>query len=271
MGEHERADEEISLPAGKRVSGVKGHAGGRDRGHPVIDRLLHAFLVGAFVNLGAGIVDAEADHRPAVILALLRHVDLVAALGPVLDDPQFAAHRVDRRGLDVAVAVRPDFGLGVFVADEGIVGRHRAVGADADHLAEMAGEILRRRLEVALARRQEQRAVAGDRDARAEMEAALDRRLLAENHLHVGELRLAAFFEEARACERSAVRVDRAIGPARLGEAEIDDAALFAQNRARARCRAGRLGRPRRPRARLRPAATISRPYRECGAGPGAR
>src|ERR1700730_4628134 len=91
----------------------------------------------------------------------------------------------------------------------------------------MAGEILRRRLEIVLARGQEQRAVAGARDGRAEVKAAFDRGLLAENHFHVGELRLAALFEKAGACERSAIRIGRARGPARLGEAEIDDAALF--------------------------------------------
>src|SRR3984893_13564849 len=91
----------------------------------------------------------------------------------------------------------------------------------------MAAEILRWCLEVALARGQEQRAVARDRDARAEVETAFDRGFLAENHLHVGELRLAALFEEVGARERSTVRIDRAGRPAWLGGAEIDDAALF--------------------------------------------
>ena len=122
---------------------VERHAGRRDRRHPVLDRLLHAGLVRALVDLGAAIVDAVADHRPAVVLAGLRNVDLVAAARAVLVLPQFAGLRMQRRALRVAVAVAPDFRLASGSADERIVRRHRAVGRDAHDLAEMIGEVLR--------------------------------------------------------------------------------------------------------------------------------
>src|SRR6266508_1246306 len=55
---------------------VERHPGRRDRRHPVPERLLHAFLLRALVDLGAAVVDAVADHRPAVVLAFVDEVDL---------------------------------------------------------------------------------------------------------------------------------------------------------------------------------------------------
>ncbi len=60
----------------------------------------------------------------------------------MLDGPEGAV-AVDRRALDVAVSVGPDRIDGSLLADEGIVGGHRAVGADADDLAVGLVEILR--------------------------------------------------------------------------------------------------------------------------------
>src|SRR5262245_28676418 len=40
----ERAHEQIAAPSRKQIAGIKRHARGRDRGHPVPERLLHAFL-----------------------------------------------------------------------------------------------------------------------------------------------------------------------------------------------------------------------------------
>ena len=51
-------------------------------------------LLAASWMLGAAVVDAIADHRPAVVLALLDDVDLVAAARAVLVLPQLSARRV---------------------------------------------------------------------------------------------------------------------------------------------------------------------------------
>ena len=63
-------------------------------------RLLHAFLVASRVDLGAErVVRAVADDGPAVVLALLDDVELVAALRAVLGLPERARRRVEARGL----------------------------------------------------------------------------------------------------------------------------------------------------------------------------
>src|SRR5690606_14513527 len=120
---------------------------------PIINRLLHAVLVRSLADLRAGIVPAIGDDRPAVILAGLRNIDLVAAARAVFDGPELAALRMDRGALRIAVPVRPDFRPHAFLADERIALGHRAVRRDAHHLAEMTGEILRRLQRIALAER----------------------------------------------------------------------------------------------------------------------
>ena len=72
------------------------------------------------MDLRAAVVDAVADHRPAVILALADDVDLVATAGTVLDLPEFTGGRIDREPLFVAVAVAPDFRPGIAAADKRI-------------------------------------------------------------------------------------------------------------------------------------------------------
>src|SRR5215208_4102839 len=81
---HQGADEQATLPFREQLARVERHAGGRDRRHPVFNRLLHAGLLRARVNFGAAVVDAVTDHRPAVILAFVDDVDLVAAARTVL-------------------------------------------------------------------------------------------------------------------------------------------------------------------------------------------
>src|SRR5690606_30458357 len=126
-----------------------------DRGIPVMDRLLHAFLVRTLADLSAGIVPPVGDHRPAIVLAGFRHVDLIAAARAVLDDPKLTARRIDRRSLRIAMAVRPDLRPHAILADERIVLRHRSVRRETHDLAEMAGKILRRLHRVAFAERDE--------------------------------------------------------------------------------------------------------------------
>src|SRR5215813_6452408 len=126
-----RTDEQVAAPGRKQVAGVKSHAGRSDRRHPVLDRLLHPLLVCALVNPGAIVVDAVADHRPAVVLARLGNVDLVAAARAMLVLPQLPGLGIERRALRIAVAIAPDLRLGACPIYEWIVGRHRSVRPDA--------------------------------------------------------------------------------------------------------------------------------------------
>src|SRR5690606_1062754 len=89
---------------------VDGHARGRDHRVPVVHGLLHPGCLRALMDGGAGVLLSIADGGPAVVLAGLGAVELVAALGTHLDGPQ-PAMAVERGGLDVAVADGPDLRL----------------------------------------------------------------------------------------------------------------------------------------------------------------
>src|SRR6185436_5884267 len=97
-----------------------------------------------FGNGAAIVVVAPADKRPAVVLAGLGAVELVAAGGTEFDRPEGAGRGVERGALNVAMAVGPDLGLCVGTADERVVLRHRAVAIEADDLAEVTHQILAR-------------------------------------------------------------------------------------------------------------------------------
>jgi hypothetical protein len=88
----------------------------------------------ALVDFGAAIVDAIADHWPAVVLALLDDIHLVAAAWTVLVLPQFAACGIKREALRVAMIVAPDFRFGALPADKWVI-RYRSVGTQANDLA----------------------------------------------------------------------------------------------------------------------------------------
>ena len=152
------------------------------------DRLLHAGLPRPLMDLRTAVVDAEADHRPSVISSLRDDVYLVAAARSVLVLPQLAGRGMEREALRIAVAVAPDLGLRARSADERIIRRNRAVGSDANDLADVVGEILRlvARTEV-IAHGQEQIVVGALRDATAEVIAARKRTFLTEDRLHVVE------------------------------------------------------------------------------------
>ena len=140
----------------------------------------------------AWIVDAVHDHRPAVILAFLDDVQLVAAARSVIVLPQATGSRIERQAFRAAHAVGPDLGQHARLTDERIVGRRRAIRRDVNDLAEMIVELLRdvpRRRIRAVAGCQEQIAVAPDRDAASGLGAEPFRRhgrLGAEDDLHVG-------------------------------------------------------------------------------------
>ena len=115
------AGEHAARPFRKQLAGIERHARRSDRRHPIFDRLLHAAFDSALVNLGAVIIDAVADHRPAVIPALAYDVNLVAAARSVFDLPEIARGGIDRETLLVAMAVTPDFRLGALAPNERVV------------------------------------------------------------------------------------------------------------------------------------------------------
>ena len=118
----------------------------------------------------------------------------------MLDLPQLAGRRVQRRRLDVAVAERPDLRPHAFLADERVVLGDRAVGVDADDLAEQAVHPLRLHAAFGdrpVAERDEQRAVAAEHQAAAEVQRRGERRRLVEDHLDVLDLRRRAVHEPA--------------------------------------------------------------------------
>ena len=108
-----------------------------------MQRLLHSGLAAqAFADLAAAVVFAIGDVRPAVVGARPGQVDFVAALRPVLMQPERTVGR-ERGALGIAVAIAPDFGQCARPADKGIVGRYRAVLVDAHDLAVVVVEFLR--------------------------------------------------------------------------------------------------------------------------------
>ena len=86
---------------------------------------------------------AERHERPAIVAARYEPVQLVAAHGPDLGGPKLAGLGVPSEPLRVAVTVGVDLGFGAGAADERVVGRSRAVVAQAKHFAHVAAEILR--------------------------------------------------------------------------------------------------------------------------------
>jgi hypothetical protein len=117
----QRADQDIAAPFGKPVAVVDDETGRRDRRIPVVDRLLEPRRRRADADLAAGIVPAIADRRPAVILAGLGKIDLVAAARAVLDGDEAAAP-VEAGALNVAMADRIDLGTRPIAVRERVVG-----------------------------------------------------------------------------------------------------------------------------------------------------
>ncbi len=122
-----------------------------------------------------------------MVLAGLGPVQLVAALRSVFDRPE-PALAIQRGGLQVAVAVAPDFLQRAISADKRIVGERLAVRIDAKDLAEAAAEILRAGAGVAvgtLADRHVKLAVRPEDEARAKVLVAVIGRHLLEDDLDV--------------------------------------------------------------------------------------
>src|SRR5262249_10383851 len=131
------------------------------------------------------VVRAVTDDGPAVVLALLDEVDLVAALRAVLGLPERARGGGERETLRIAVAPAPDLGQRALPSAERIGLRNRAVVVQPHDLALAAAQVLRRMaLEIrihraigppreqarhAVAHRHVELAVRAERDARAEV------------------------------------------------------------------------------------------------------
>ncbi len=194
------------------------------------------------MDLRAGVIDAVADHRPAVILALGDDVDLVAAARAVLDLPELAGGGMDRK--------RPARCDGRSSRSPAWRRRGRRTDClrapsrrrDADHLAEMIGETLRVvAVGEMLAQRDEQIAVVGLRDAAAIMIARRQRPLLAEDDLDL---------VEPAACRRRVWRAPRRCGRRRrCARRSRNRWSCSARRICRRRRRAGRPGRTPTPRA----------------------
>ena len=162
-GAAEPGHEEIVAPV--RIAGafVEMDPAGRDGGVPVHDGGLHSFVCGP----GDTRLEAVRDHGPAVVVAGLQDIQLVAAHRPVLGLPEEAAHGIDREALGIAMAVGPDRRHGAGASHERVVGRHASVVVDTVHLAQRAGEVLGGVLLPAVADREEQLAVAIEEEAGA--------------------------------------------------------------------------------------------------------
>lgn len=143
LGCAKRGDDQVAFTR-EEIARVEDHVAGRDNRVPVIDRLLHSFLCcDAFANGVARVVDAVDDQGPAIVFAVFLDVDLVAVARAMLDCPELASGGIDRGALYVAVALAPDFGLRVSLADEGVTVGGRAIGLQLHDLADMRVEILR--------------------------------------------------------------------------------------------------------------------------------
>src|ERR1700730_3111162 len=115
------AHEQVVLPRRKLVAGVERQPRWRNRRHPEDGRLLHPILVHLLVDARAQIEPAEADERPAVVLAWLEDVDLIATVRAILALPYLSGHRVNRQAQHVAMAHRIDLRPVSRAADERIV------------------------------------------------------------------------------------------------------------------------------------------------------
>ena len=158
-------DEQVILPSRIAVPAVEADAAGRDGG-----------TVGCDGRVGVGralLEDARLEpHRgksPAVIVAFVDHIDLVAAGRAMFGFPKIARHRIEGEAFGIAVAETPDRGNRIGDFDEGIVGRDRAVLIDAMDFAQRRGETLRIDHVVPLADREEQVALAVEQKSRAVM------------------------------------------------------------------------------------------------------
>ncbi len=152
--------------------------------------------------------------------------------------PQFARVRMQRGTLHVAVAVAPDLGQRTGRLDERVVGRHAAVGLDANGLAEVRVEVLRFvSVREAFAQGDEEPALAVEDEARAEMGHADLLVALPEDHGHAGQLVARQFAPGHRRAVLACIFTGAGLGIAQINEAagrevgiegDVEQAALAA-------------------------------------------
>src|SRR4030095_1371772 len=121
--------EHVSLPSGKPVARVERHARERNRRYPHDNRLFHPFLPRLLRDTRTGIAASVADDGPAVVLARLDDVDLVAAIRSLLARPDFAGLRIHRQTELVAMTHRVDLWLVSRTPHKRVVWRNRPVVA----------------------------------------------------------------------------------------------------------------------------------------------
>jgi len=216
--EAQRRHQQIPPPAREGISRGEGDARGCDRRHVVVDRLLEAVPVGADADLPSPVLLPVRDDRPAVVAPGAQDVDLVAALGTVLGFPHLAGLGVQSQSLRVAVTPGEDLGTRPGATDEGIVLRDRPVRTDAQHLTEVAAEILGEVALLALSDRDVEQAAPVEGQGSPEMVDSRASRLRGEEDFEI----LESIAAQLRACDA------RGVGVRRHGDrvAEIDPSVL---------------------------------------------
>ena len=103
---YQTAVEQTPLPLRESGAGIEEHAGGSDHRRPLIQGFFHALgRPLPRTDRRAIVINAVGHHGPAIVPAGLRKVDLIAAARTMLVDPQCSGFRMERRTLDVAVAI----------------------------------------------------------------------------------------------------------------------------------------------------------------------
>src|SRR5262245_49889055 len=139
----ESAHEQIPLPFGNPIAGVKRQAGGADRRHPIHHRHFHARSIPRLLRRLVARIDLPQRYdRPAVIAAGEQHVELVAPERPNLARPQGACLRMPRKAKNIPVAIGINFRLRARAAHEWVVRRHTAIVTQPQDLADVTAEIL---------------------------------------------------------------------------------------------------------------------------------
>ena len=116
----QRPDEELSLPLRPQPSRVDRESGRCDRRVPVELGLLQPLPGCAFTYLLAGVMDTVGNDGPSIIETPLNQIDFIAAACTVFARPQ-PAIPVKGCALGISMAIRPDFGTSIGLADKRIV------------------------------------------------------------------------------------------------------------------------------------------------------
>src|SRR5690606_10720895 len=137
----ERGDEGVALPLREQLARVEHQARGRDHRVPVVDRLHESRAGGAFADWLAAVLEAVADHRPAVVRAGLDPVELVDAERADVDLPQLVGAGPEGEAERVAEAEGVELGPRAGLAGERAARGGLAVRGDPHDLADAAVEL----------------------------------------------------------------------------------------------------------------------------------